>query len=404
MRNGQFSPIPSLRNLVERTMTVGDLVSDPLWTLDPTQSAPDAAAVLAARDFDLAGVAEEPLARYVTRHDLVSSDGTVADVARPILAADAVEMRLALADVVSILRLRPYVFVLDHSRVRWLVTCADLQAPTVGVVALAYLVAIEVGLVPLVVDFLGDNWPCKLPPARHEKALQLYDQKRADNTATGLEDCLYFSDWLSLVACSQPLLDRLGFQSRKRFDDETGVFTDLRNRLAHGATLLDGATPNQAIDRFQRIRSFADTVWELVEDRSERWDAYATTVISTAEGSPLSGPGAVEIPFAAPVHIITAWNPGSITRSPQANRDANVELARLLKNHELAPIPVVGASPDRSWHEESLLVEGLSRRAAAELGERFGQLAVFELTGEELLVLRCPDANVMRRIARHGRS
>src|SRR3546814_8001504 len=101
-----LSPLPSLRALVERTLTVADLVTEPLWTVDRSLPSADAASMLAARDFDVAGVAGEPITRQVTRDLLVRAKGSVGDVAIPILASEAVEQSLPLADLVEILRVR----------------------------------------------------------------------------------------------------------------------------------------------------------------------------------------------------------------------------------------------------------------------------------------------------------
>lgn len=393
-----LSPLPSLRALVERTLTVADLVSEPLWTLDPSVSSADAASMLAARDFDVAGVAGEPITRQVSREALTQAKGSVGDVAIPILAADAVEKSLPLADLIEILRDRPWVYILDHDRVRWLATRADLQAPAVSVVVLSYLVAAEVALSTLVPAYLGPSWFGELSARRQKVVGQIYEEKVARNVATGLEDCLYFSDWLHLVARSPELLAAMGYQSANQFDRATGSFADLRNDLAHGGTLLDGATPASAIERFARVRAFAEQVWDLVDDQHERWDLYLATDLEMEDGRALTGSSCVGLPGRSKaIHVLTAWNPGSATRSLEENRTANAQLRDLLERHGHRPEPGLGCSPDRRWCEESLVVTGMTRSAAAELADRFGQLAIFELTAKELLVVRARDARVMRR-------
>lgn len=399
--SGPLSPLPSLRALVERTMTVADLVTVPLWTVDPSLSAADAASMLAARDFDVAGVAEEPVTRQITRGQLAGVDGLVSDVAHPILASEAVEKSLPLADLVEILRHREFVYVLDHDRVGWLATRSDLQAPAVSVVVLSYLVSIEVALSSLVPCHLGGSWFGALPKARQMQAQQIYAEKVRRNVSTGLEDCLYFNDWMRLAGRSDSLRRALGFETRNAFDRATGAFADLRNDLAHGGTLLDGAAPGAAIERFARIRTFAEQVWDLVEELHERWDLYLATELEMVDGQPLTGPSSNTLPGrSAVIHVLTAWNPGSMTRSHDENRAANDELRGLLVRHGHKPLDGIGCSPDRRWCEESLVVSGMTRSAAAELAERFGQHAIFELTRTELLVVRARDARVMRRRAR----
>lgn len=400
------SPLPSLRSIVERAVTVRDIVGAPIWTVLPSTKASEAAAVLGAWDFDVAGLADDPVVRYVTREALVGARGSVQRMAKPMLASDVVASDLALADLMTALRTRAYLFVLDHDRIRWIVTRADLQAPAVGMVVLAYLVAIEIALAELVVAELGDAWPQRLTDKRRTRALEIFERRQEDNTAIGLEDCLYFGDWLYLAARTPELREPLGAESSRALEREIGFFAELRNGLAHGGSILDGSSPDEAIDRFIRIRAFADRIWRLVDHRHERWDVYAATVISIkGSRSRLSGARArAELPFTVPAHVLTAWNPGSITKPIDSNRQANHQLAKLLRERDLDPIDAVGASPDGGWKEESLLVSGMLRRDAVDVGSQFGQIAIFELTDDKLLVVACPSGDVLRSVPRRGNS
>jgi hypothetical protein len=392
------SPLPSLRAIVERAVTVADVVTAPLMTLAPGESAAEAAAALGARDFNVAGVTADPIVAYVERAALEGSTGRVIDVSKPILAADTIEKSTPLKILIETLGTRPHVFVLDDDRVRWLLTQADLQAPAVGVVTLAYLVAAETGLAPLVVRYLGPGWFEQLGPTARQKVLALFEKKRGRDQATGLEDCLYFSDWMKLASRSEELVSELGFASKQAFNRTTGAFADVRNALAHGGTLLDEVTSEKAIRRFQAICSFAERVWELAEDLDELWDLYLATEIQAENGTRLTGPSAaVRLPFSTPAHVITAWNPGSVTRSHEANQEANRSLEHLLQTEGHEPIIVLGRAPDASWQEESFLITHLSRREAARLSEQFGQTAIFELTNETLTVIRCRDGRSMRQ-------
>ena len=396
------SPLPSLRSIVERAVTVRDIVGDPIWTVLPSMKAREAVAVLAALDFDVAGLADDPVVRYVTRDALEGARGAVHRVARPMLASDVVASDLALADLMSALRTREYLFVIDHDRIRWIVTRADLQAPAVGMVVLAYLVAIEIAMAELVVLELGDAWPDKLTEKRRNRAIEIFERRQKDNAAIGLQECLYFGDWLYLAARTPAVREPLGARSARALERTIGFFAELRNGLAHGGSILDGSSPEEAIGRFIRIRDFADLVWQLIDRHHERWDIYASTVISV-RGSwvRLAGPRArADLPMRAPAHVITAWNPSSITKPLDNNREANRQLADLLRERGLDPMEVVGASPDGHWKEESLLVSGVPRREAVELASQFGQVAIFELTDADLLVVACPSGEVLRTVRR----
>jgi hypothetical protein len=394
------NPLGPLRALFSRMVTVADLAAAPLETVNPGARAQDVVETLKARDFDIAGVSSDPLTRFVTRDALDDWQGRVAGAARPILAVDCIERSMPLAELIELLNRRPYAFVLDGDHVHSVVTRADLQAPAVSVVVLGFLTALELGLRQLVEADLPAGWVELLPAGRRAKVEALYEQKRRANVATGIEDCLYLADWLTVTRRSPATLARLGYSSAKSFERATSSFGSLRNALAHGGTMLDEGDPLDAIARVGRVIDLTEAVWAQVERLAAPWDAYAQTVI-TAQRRRLTGLRSIRHwPYTHPVHIITAWNPGSVVRSRAANEAANGQLQQRLERHGMAHAPAIGASPDKRWREAGFLVERLHRVHAAELGAEFGQISVFEITADELLVVACPSGETMRAVPR----
>ncbi len=89
------------------------------------------------------------------------------------------------------------------------------------------------------------------------------------------------------------------------------------------------------------------------------------------------------------MHVLTAWNPGVSRPTHGANDAANAELRQALAERGLDVLDALGSSPDGTHQEESFAVVGLSRDAAVELGSRFGQDAVFELSANAQTVVGC---------------
>src|SRR5690348_14167237 len=128
------------------------------------------------------------------------------------------------------------------------------------------------------------------------------------------------------------------------------------------------------------------------------WDTYAGAHNScdTAGGRcRLRGPEVDLLP-ADPLFVLTAWNPGGVDRDRAANDEAERELESELASADASFWPALGRSPDDSWSEPGVAVAGLDRYAACALGERYGQLAVYELTGDVVRVVRCVDRAVVR--------
>ena len=104
----------------------------------------------------------------------------------------------------------------------------------------------------------------------------------------------------------------------------------------------------------------------------------------------------VRLTVSDPLFVLTAWNPGGVDRDRETNDEAERVLEAELTGAGRAWWPADGRSPDDSWSEPGVAVAGLDRAAACALGERYGQLAVYELTGDLVRVVRCVDRAVYR--------
>jgi hypothetical protein len=137
-----------------------------------------------------------------------------------------------------------------------------------------------------------------------------------------------------------------------------------------------------------------------VADDSPVWDAYGASLIAGGDGRVWAGEGAITLDGGLTWHVLTAANPDSNIRSIAENAAANARLLDVLRDRGFAPVAVVGSSADGGWRESSWAVGGGDRSALCEIGDAFGQAAIFELDSAELRVLRCPDGAVMRRRSR----
>lgn len=389
------SPVASLRRLVDNVLRIGDVVSGPIATFDSHESCGRVQAAMKAQRFDVVGVGESPIWHCVELEAFVEADlaAPVSTIARPILAEDCIEPSLSLAEFVEVMGRREFVFVLRGGEIGAIATRAELQAPAMTVSVLAHLISIELGLSILVPRLLGSSWAESLRPARRAAALELLERKQEQNLDSGLEECLYFSDWLELAAV-EAVRTSLGYDSARRFRKAAGPFADLRNELAHGGTILNGCTVDAAVDRFGRIRGFLDRTWDAVDHTDDLWDSYLDTDIVAGDCSVSELP---EVLRGARLHVITAWNPMSISRSVETNRAANLELRTLLESHDLVVSEALGRARSGSSAEESLYVVGANRKLAARIGGQFGQKAIFEVADGELRLVRCSDAQVIRR-------
>jgi hypothetical protein len=137
----------------------------------------------------------------------------------------------------------------------------------------------------------------------------------------------------------------------------------------------------------------------------ELWDLYADALIDCEVDGRLRclrGPKAEPLPADAPIFVMTAHNPGGVNRVDALNEVSKRALEADLSSDGATFWPAIGSSRDASWSEPGVAVAGLDRAGACAYGRRYGQLAVYELTAEEMHVVRCDDAMIVRSGARRS--
>lgn len=113
----------------------------------------------------------------------------------------------------------------------------------------------------------------------------------------------------------------------------------------------------------------------------QRWGAYGKTLISAqvtpTQTAELNGSNAIDQwPFPGPVHVITGWNPqGLVLEGDDINRMIAADVLAGGGQFVLGE----GSSPDGTHRERSLVVWGITREFATELGRRASQDAIFEI-------------------------
>jgi hypothetical protein len=112
-----------------------------------------------------------------------------------------------------------------------------------------------------------------------------------------------------------------------------------------------------------------------------RWD-------EAGDAHPLVGPGADALPGGEVLHVLTSQDPMGEAQPPARNDEL---LADLLASLAADPPglwwPVTGCDPIGAHAELGVGIAGLGRAAAAELGQRWAQLAIYELEVDELRVV-----------------
>lgn len=93
----------------------------------------------------------------------------------------------------------------------------------------------------------------------------------------------------------------------------------------------------------------------------------------------------------APLHVVTAWNPGGRRADPVANATADRALRAEVAELGLRAEEAEGRAPDGTWAERSLAIVGADEAVVLDLARRYGQAAIYRWTPTERAVVWCDD-------------
>jgi len=130
-------------------------------------------------------------------------------------------------------------------------------------------------------------------------------------------------------------------------------------------------------------------------NRSELWTTWleAHLWIERPDGvgwwhiSPRADGKVGDWPLAAPVYLLTAYNPRGEDLPLEENERRLAELAAYLKKELLAAVYSVGSSEDGSWTEPGFTLLDVSEKRARDIARRFEQAAIYAWSAECLEVV-----------------
>jgi hypothetical protein len=129
------------------------------------------------------------------------------------------------------------------------------------------------------------------------------------------------------------------------------------------------------------------------------WAGYARTVVQIARlgepdlvvrGAPIGARGEWPWTSPEPVHILTAWDPGTQLLDEHENREREAALEGELQ--QLGPDAwwqAVGVDPVSGHREEGVAVQGLAEHVVREVGARYQQDAIYSWTPSDWMIVDC---------------
>lgn len=238
-------PGAALRRTFREAFTAEN-VAEPLVSYDFDQPAEAVALLMAARDFDVAGVRfGGVVGGWVHRADL--DRGRLDDHVHDLGHDQVVSARLPLAELVPRLADREFLFVSAFGAVGGIVTRADLQKAPMRMWLFGVLTLIEAQLEREIRSrFPDETWTGLLSERRVTNARRLQTERRRRNELLDLVDCLSFGDKGWILSKVPEVLERVEIPSRRVARERIKELEQLRNRLAHGHDVVSADLPVMA--------------------------------------------------------------------------------------------------------------------------------------------------------------
>jgi CBS domain-containing protein len=407
--------LDQVRSLSEQHVQCRALVSpNPLWLADPSESAVDAGADMAAFGFDAAPVSPASSFRFVTARALADAqpDETTDSLSLPIQASIVLGAEAPLDDAIELLRNHPFFFIQRRREIVGIVTRADLSHAAVSAYAFQSLMAVESGLDSLIPSYAPRSvWLHEILGKDSKKILEVHATRQRFNADSTLFDAMMLRHRIEILEALPRLhQDVVTEETRDLFlrrgkEKETRPLDHLRNTLAHGGSILHAfSDPQEAIRILQMVEELAQQVWRLVDGREQLWRAYGMTILSWSLPTPtvLNGSQVAEnLPLQWPIFGISACNPFDRELSEGLNDQRTQRLASAIAKRATNHWIGHGKAFDDTYSEPTVFAEGMDYNTALGIGARFGQRAIFQIDAETVSVIACRTGSLIRTWRRH---
>jgi hypothetical protein len=223
------------------------------------------------KHFDVMGVQEYGILRGYVRQKSLGT-GKCGSQCKSFGPTDIIASTTSLVELLPLLRTRPYLFILDRTKVNGLVTRADLEKSPVRMLLFGIVSLLEMYLLSMVrICYPGESFRERLKPNRLAKAEGVLAARTDRDEDIDLADCLKLVDKYELLVQVPGLLEffRLG-EVRAALKDFKKMEL-LRDNLAHGQDLVTGTTWEELLGVAAKAEGFLRDCDERSEEFVRRF-------------------------------------------------------------------------------------------------------------------------------------
>jgi hypothetical protein len=255
---------------VIHSLTV-DMIAENLVSVDSSDDASRARAIMQERRFDVLGVTDgnKKVIGYIKKDE--PRPGKVKEFRSDINVDEIVSYNACLEDCLMDIYTKGRMFVLSGEGIKRIVTVADLQKIPVRLMIFGVLSLLEMNLLEWISKkYPRGEWMKMLSPTRLRKAEKLYEERQRKNQEIDLVDCLQLCDKADiLIKADNNILSSLGFHSKNDARDFFEQLQTLRNYLAHAQDLTEEMEWSQIAELTNRAKGIIQQIMFVLNDNDK---------------------------------------------------------------------------------------------------------------------------------------
>ena len=245
------------------------LIYEPIYCCRISDYAPDVKHTLIERDFDVIGVVnnDESVFGYVIGAEL--GENTIDQFLRKIELENIIADSTPILELLNVLSIKPYSFVIQKNNIVGIVTRADINKPIVRIYLFGIISLFELHLNFWITEHYQDElWQTKIKENRLKDAIAIFEKRKGKNDELTLLECTQLCDKREILNNTEIFRTVFNF-SKNQFNRLLKDTEKIRNELAHSQnSIIANLEWERFVNTISTIETFLHQSENLVEEKA----------------------------------------------------------------------------------------------------------------------------------------
>lgn len=264
--NKKFKEQKDINNLINTTLNV-KTISEELVSFDVNSNPADVKKYLDDNRFDLVGVkSNDRIIGYTDVEILKETEDKLRYI--EFHSDQIISSNTSLTDTMNLISKKDFLFILDGTLIRRIVTKADIYKDPVRLFIYNLISNFEFLLSVLIEHhFPQDEWKSKLTTNRLNKVDNIYQDRLRENTEFNMFDCLSIEDKIKLFLNKDKNLCKIFKISNQKQKDYFENLKIIRNSIAHVGKNPAVTNIDKILDTVTKTAYFSKLLEDQINDQ-----------------------------------------------------------------------------------------------------------------------------------------